>query len=70
MILINKTNVVLPDWLLEQQKTLTEEQFLNNVRGYLLRYADHELVRVEDGLAVCHFERKETDKRPERRKKM
>jgi len=68
-MIISKSNVVLPDWLLDQQATLSEQSFLSNVRNYLLKYPEYELVKVEDGLAVCHFYTEEKKLKTKRRRK-
>lgn len=69
-MIINKSKVVLPDWLLDQQATLSEQHFSRSVRDYLFRkYPEYELVRVEAGLAVCHFYTEEKKPKTKRRRK-
>lgn len=64
MFVNNKTNVLLPQWLLDQQATLSEQNFLALVRKYFTRYPDYELVRVENGFVVCVYPvRKKTKRR-------
>jgi hypothetical protein len=53
-MIITKTKVLLPKWILNQQSSVTEQIFLTIVRKYLTRYPNYELDKVNDGLAICY----------------
>jgi hypothetical protein len=53
-MIITKTKVLLPKWILDQQTSNPEQIFLTIVRKYLTRYPNYELDRVDDGLAICN----------------
>lgn len=55
MIIVNKSNVLLPKWILDQQLNLQNEAFLKLVRGYLKSYPDYTLLYVDNSFAVCEF---------------
>jgi siderophore synthetase component len=56
MITYTQTNVLLPEWILKQQSSLSEQKFLSIVREYLTRYPNYQFVSVNNGFAVCNRE--------------
>lgn len=52
-ILNNQSKVLLPTWLLQQQHTMDEKAFMEQVKIYLKRYPDYSLLRVVNRMAVC-----------------
>lgn len=52
-MLNNQSKVVIPERILQQEKHLSQNDFLNLVHGYLEKYQDYKFVRIEGGLAVC-----------------
>jgi hypothetical protein len=61
MIANNKTNVLLPGWLLRKRSALSDESFLVEAKKYLERYPDYQLLYVDNNFAVCNrAERGET----------
>jgi hypothetical protein len=66
-IIINKSNVLLPKWILDQRSELSDYEFLKLVRGYLKSYPDYTLIYVNNYFAVCEFT---TEMKTKRRKRM
>lgn len=52
-MLNNQSNVVLPNWLLEKEITLSKQDFLFQVIKYLKKYDGYRLIEISNGLAVC-----------------
>ena len=65
--MITRTKVLLPEWILKQQSTISEQKFLSIVREYLTRYPNYQLISVNNGFAVCDriddFEQKKVKKK-------
>lgn len=66
MLIHTRTNVLLPESILRQQSSLSEQEFLKLVLKYLTRYPNYRLVTVNNGFAVCD---REDDKQLKKRKK-
>lgn len=49
---LNTSNVLLPQWILRQEFTLSAQDFLNIVNGYLKRYEGYRLIDVRNPFAV------------------
>jgi hypothetical protein len=60
-----RCRVLLPARITKEQTNWTEQNFLFIVRNYLMRYPNYELIRVENGFAICDRE----DEVRERRKR-
>jgi hypothetical protein len=49
----NKSNVLLPQWILRQESILSEQDFIVIVKDYLTRYEGYRLIEVKNPFAVC-----------------
>lgn len=53
MIIYSRTNILLPEWILKQEKDLTEQKFLKVVQEYLARYKNYEFIKISGCFAEC-----------------
>jgi hypothetical protein len=56
MLTYSRCKVLLPERITKEQSKWTEQNFNFIVRNYLMRYPNYELIRVEDGFAICDRE--------------
>jgi hypothetical protein len=65
MYIYTRTNVLLPEWILEKKLTASEHEFSSIIKNYLLRYQNYQFICFEYPFAVCD----RIDDVKERRKK-
>lgn len=52
-LLNNQTRVLLPEWIVNKQPIIPENEYMELVLRYLKRYPEYHLEYVDDSYAVC-----------------
>jgi hypothetical protein len=66
MIKNTRSRVLLPNRILKQQPSLSEQNFLDMVLNYLTRYPNYHFIKVENEFAVCDRVDEAKGRRPKR----
>lgn len=67
MYVYTRTNVLLPEWILMQHGTISDEKFTSIIKKYLLRYSNYQFINLNYPFAVCDRIDEKTERRKKRR---